>query len=161
MLLIAFNFIMINAKTLEEILAEIDLAKAQVDKQTAGLSITRIPMPKESWSTIGSIGAVGLVGAWSSYLLHKSKQYQKQKFEDARYQLQIRGIVFREEKNFFADIVRAYGKIRHPETASYLKQLKELHEAIHTRENLFQSALVITLTTGISALVMIKEKLLH
>jgi hypothetical protein len=104
---------------------------------------------------------VGLVGACSSYLLHKSKQYQKQKFEDARYQLQIRGIVIREEKNFFADIVRAYGKPRHPETQSYLKQLKESHDAIHTRENLFQSALVITLTAGVSALLMSKNRLMN
>ncbi len=118
-------------------------------------------VPQETWSTIGSIGAVGLVGACSSYLLYKSKQFHEKKFEDVRYQLQVRGIIIREEKNLSADIVRAYGKIRHPETENYLKQLSASHQAKHTREQLLQSALVITLTTGLSALLMSKNRLMH
>lgn len=118
-------------------------------------------LPQETWSTIGSIGAAGLVGACGSYLLYKSKRYHEKKFEDARFQLQIRGIIIREEKNFSADIVRAYGKVRHPETENYLKQLRASHEAKHFREQWFQSALVITLTAGISALLMSKNRLMH
>lgn len=153
MLLIAFNHVMLNAKTFEELLAEANIAVSN--------AFAKKPDPKESWSTCATLGALSIVGGCCSYLLHKNKQYHEQKFEDARYQLQIRGIVIREEKNFFADILRTYRKPRHPETKSYLKQLEESYQAKHYREQWFQSALVITLTTGISALLMSKNRLMN